>query len=90
MSNTIPQRHPVRNAVCATSTGEYYDEVSHWWDAVCCALQVHGFEPVSGAPPTIYNNEGRGRMALQNTDTELAYTWYRMPSFRWEIVCHLT
>jgi len=90
----ITQKHPVRLTVANLSTGnrpnQYYDEISHWWDAVVKVLEDAGIPPIPADCPAIYNDEGRWNVPLENTNSTLVFTWYRMPSFRWEIICYLT
>ena len=68
----------------------YYDEVSHWWEKVDSLLVEAGHPPVVADCPCIYNDDGRWNVVLENTDSVLVFTWYRMPSMRWEIICYLS
>ena len=95
----ITQKHPARLAVANLSTGnqpnQYYDEVSHWWERLLAALLEHNLEPVCIDCPQVYNGEGAAHVTLQTiggieVDSRLRWTWYRMPSGRWEIISYLT
>lgn len=75
-------------AIASTSTGKYYPSVAAWWDAigtVCRAFNVQ----LTGECPQVYNDSGRLTVEINDND-RLFMTYYRMPSFNWEIVCYLT
>jgi hypothetical protein len=89
------RNHELREAVAQLSTGnrpnQYYDNVSDWWQQLVAILLSHGHKPTFPEGPSVHNDEGRGHIHLEGTDSVVAWTWYRMPvSSRWEIVCYLT
>lgn len=93
MNNRIPARHPLRNAVAKLSSGQYYDEISHWFFAVRSIIRSHNFACDSDCPK-VYNNEGYSHLQFFNPKTgeeyRICWTWYRMSSFKWEIICYVT
>jgi len=88
----------LRNAIAALSTGgvgTYYASPGEFFTRLEWVLREGGFEYEDLAHPTIHTNEGRGLLpvCLLGMDTPLfsvAFTWYRMPSGNWEVVCYPT
>lgn len=74
-------------ALASTSTGRYYKSVAEWWDAVLTICRAFNVE-VTADYPHVYNDNGRSIIAL-NGKISLFWTWYRMPSFNWEIICYV-
>jgi len=85
----VPRCHPVRAKVANLSSGQYYDELYHWWERLVTTLKEAGIPP-AGDFPQVFINDGSIILSLQNTDTGLHFAWHRMVSFRWEVTCYLT
>lgn len=84
----------LRNAIASLSTGVYYDEISGWYNRLSTLLGEYGFIP-SDECPTVYNDGGHATMGIADPQTgeEVGYiwwSWYRMPSFRWEVICYVS
>lgn len=90
--------HPIRDEVADLSTrgeGTYYTGILQWWDTVRQTLHNRGLTFFQCHHPHNTTSEGRGTMELLGPDgveidTQLIYTWYRMRSGRWEIICYLS
>jgi len=88
----------LRNAIASLSTGgvgTYYPSTHMFFTRLECVLRDEGFEYEDLAYPTIHTDEGCGRIpvCMIGMDTPLfniAFTWYRMPSGNWEIICYPT
>ena len=82
-----------REEVARLSTGHYYKSVHQWYARLCECLHRHNCKVISECPQ-VYNQEGRAVIRFQNedgTETEQVFwTWYRMPSSNWEIICYVT
>lgn len=82
------------NDVANLSTGNYYDEFVHWYDEVVKLINRHGYLLETNECPQIYNGQGNGYIYFRAGEKDwlysIYYTYYRMPSFRWEIVCYAT
>jgi hypothetical protein len=73
--------------------GRYYDEISHWYcllDNVVqnanCTMSVYEY-------PKVYNAEGRGLLEFVDDEYkvyQILWTYFRMSSGRWEIICYVT
>ena len=90
----------LRNEIATLSTGgvgTYYDSPGKFFSRLWGVLGNHDLEnentrEMEDENPPIHTSEGRGRVTVVNRgmDTPLFdvwYTWYRMPSGRWEFVC---
>lgn len=89
---TIQAQSPVRNAVSSLSSGAYYERPRHWWEKLCDTLQKYGYDLNDDDFPVFYSEEGRGSVSISKEGEEagrVIFTWYRMPSFNWEIICYL-
>lgn len=88
---SIKSRDPLRNRIAKLSTGPYYDEFSHWWEAARDVLTEDGYY-VMGDCPNIYVDAGRGYLNFcrDDIDANIFYTWYKMPSGRYEVICYIT
>ena len=84
-----------RNSVASLSSGVYYQHPSHWWNRLTAILESEGLTP-SFAMPVFYSEDGRATMVLETLsgegvdNTVLCFSWHRMASYNWEIVCYLS
>lgn len=83
----------LRNAIASLSTGVYYEHFHTWYEALEQLLGEYGFTPQEDYP-AIYNDEGRDSMGVVDPQTGeevgyIWYSWYRMPSSRWEVICYV-
>lgn len=85
----------LREKIASFSSGKCYTCPRDYFELVEKALGEYGITLLTGQP-TLYNQEGRGMLFLQNKDDEqldvcLFFTWYRMEqSGNWEMVGYLT
>jgi len=81
-----------REEVAGLSSGRYYDEVSHWYNALLGIFDRYGCEAYTSICPQVYNNDGSFHVCFDdvNGKTRSVYvTYHRMQSFRWEIICYV-
>ena len=91
----ILARASIRKQVAALSTGVYYDNFQQWATLLAQVCQQHGLK-VFGGVDTPHNHTGCG-IAYLVEDVEspergvgqIWFSYYRMPSSRWEIVCYI-
>jgi len=77
----------IRKSVANLSSGNYYyGEFYHFYDMLCQVLRDYGITNIDECPQ-IYSNEGRGAIGFEGG--QVIYTYYRMPSFRWEVICYV-
>lgn len=88
---TKSEEKQLRDSIASLSSGRYYDEVYHWYSWLCDILRNFGITSVDDCPQ-IFNNEGRQVTRFMDGDVQKSvfWTYYRMQSGRWEIVCYLT
>jgi len=87
---------PIREEVASLSSGAYYEQKSHWVDKLSVILDNHGL--ILDGEPVMLGDEGRSCMdiveitTVRDTPTVgcVHFTWYRMPSFNWEIICYIS
>jgi hypothetical protein len=91
---SIVTRNRISGVVCQFSTGSeapYYERVEHWFHSLSGGLKVINVIMMSVCP-IFTQNEGCGHLII-NTGREeeyIHYSYYKMPSGKWEIVCYLT
>jgi hypothetical protein len=86
---------PMRKAVASTSTGEYYHSVASWFSLLEIVLGRFGYITQDENFPQVHTNEGYAILNIHPEDNpnEVAHvwwSWYRMPSGNWEVVCYVT
>jgi len=87
-----------RNAIASLSTGgmgTYYPSPAAFFIRLAWVLRDNGFvaTQMEEDTPLIHTNDGRGRVEVTplGIDTPLfdvVYTWHRMESGNWEMVCY--
>ena len=87
-----------REAIASLSTGgvgTYYPSHGAFFTRLDWVLRQEGFQPSSSMfPPLFHTNEGRGLVPVSMIGMEehplfdVVYTWYKMPSGNYEIVCY--
>lgn len=87
-------RHPLRSAVANISSGRYYKSISEWFCLISNTLEKHGcvLSEFDYECPQVYNDEGQSKITFTDNRGQVCYihwTWYRMPSFNWEIICYV-
>jgi hypothetical protein len=85
----------MRQKVAETSTGEYYRSVASWWSLLEIVLGEFGYITQDVNFPQIHTDAGYSLLTIHPEDNpdQLAYiwwSWYRMPSGNWEIICYIT
>ena len=91
----IVQRNRISDVVCKFSTGSeapYYGCVEQWFYALLGGLKVNNIVMMSYCPQ-FPQNEGSGHLIINVHGREelyIFYSYYKMPSGRWEIICYLT
>jgi len=91
----------MREAISSCSTGgvgTHYPSPSRFFSKLEWVLREGGFEYFDLEYPTIHTNEGRGLLGVvilgdaQVADPlfDVVFTWYRMPSGNWEMICYPT
>jgi hypothetical protein len=87
-----------RNSIASLSTGgagSYYQHPSHWWNRLTAILESEGLKPMLDMP-IWYTDDGHATMALETLSGEgvdnvvLCFSWHRMQSYNWEIICYLS
>ena len=91
---SIVTRNRISDIVVQFSTGgeaPYYRGVEHWFYSLLGGLKVTGVRVLSECPE-FPQAEGDGRLIVTNGKEEMYiyYTFYRMQSGRWEVICYLT
>jgi hypothetical protein len=79
----------LRKAIASLSTGDYYQRPEDWFREVVLILRSFDCE----VEPMLEINTAEGRSTIGFTGEHIGsifYTWYRMPSKRFEIVCYVT
>lgn len=79
----------LRELVAGLSSGRYYDEIVHWFDLLVKTVERYGLT-IDQDCPQVYNDSGSSMIRIGDSELFVWWTWYRMPSYRWEIVCYLT
>lgn len=89
---TRREEKKLREEVASLSSGRYYDEISHWFDLLDQVVQnfSDGCLTLGCDCPQVYNNSGSSMIRIGDSELFVWWSWYRMPSGRWEIVCYLT
>jgi len=76
-------------ATLSSGTGPYYERIEDWYEALKIILQKHECFP--NILPEIHTNEGRGFVEFTGTrNGQIYFTWYKMPSGRFEVICYLS
>lgn len=84
-----------RNSIASLSSGVYYQHPSHWWGRLVAILENEGLKP-SFDMPVFYSEDGHATMGLETLsgegvdNTVLWFSWHRMTSYNWEVVCYLS
>jgi len=82
----------VREEVARLSTGTYYTQFAHWVGALGAVLDKHHLQLSIGIE-TPHNQEGRGMRELITPSEEVVghmwFSYYRMESGNWEVICYL-
>ena len=87
----------LQNDIASLSTGgvnTYYTSPEQFFACLEEILEKHELAYEDLAYPAISTSEGRGILPITFADDatpvlEVFFTWYRMPSYNWEIVCYL-
>jgi hypothetical protein len=65
----------------------YFDRVETWYKLLCQILEKHHCVP--SPLPEIHTYKGRGFVEFTGRENgQVYFTWYKMPSGRYEIVCY--
>lgn len=83
--------------IASLSSGRYYNQIADWFDLLDQVVQEVGCGEIHlDDCPQVFNSEGNGIIRLPypfglgDSDLQVYWSWYRMPSGRWEIICYLT
>ena len=88
-----------RERVAGLSSGVYYNSVGDFFNSLQEVLLQEGYRCGSEEfyIPRIYNDSGHTLLPLETLDPSsvgvescLWFSWYRMPSFRWEFIVYVT
>jgi len=90
----IPVNHPVRNDFCSRSTGadcgRYYPTKGHAVNAFDYELQTYNLCLDSDDLADFPYDEGRKNVDIHNENGDIVgraiFTWYRMPTGRYEVI----
>jgi len=80
-----------REEAAGLSSGKYYDEIHEWYSVLLMVLNKYGFD-TNQECPQVYNCQGRSVVYFEDDNGkchQIFWTYYRMQSFRWEIVCYV-
>ena len=74
--------------ICELSSGtsNYYHNPHAWYCALADVLAPLILEPM----PPIHTSAGHAHVKIKNFGETIYFTWYRMPSGNYEIICYLT
>ena len=90
---TSKQEKQLRDKIASMSSGCLYEEIYHWYSWLVDVLIQFGITSVDDYPQ-IHNDEGRQVTNFTDPNTQMSYcvfwTYFRMQSGRWEIICYLT
>ena len=99
----IKRNHPIRDEIRGLASGknggQYYEQISHWYDKVKEALTKHSLHTHCKTTPFVYNNQGGLVFNLEVEDDQgrlldsgsfIIARYYRMPSGNWEITCRVS
>lgn len=79
----------LREAIALLSTGVYYERPEDWYGKLVLILASFDCKPEPMLE--IHTAEGRSMIGFTGEHAgSIFYTWYRMPSKRFEIVCYVT
>ena len=89
---TRREEKTLREKIASLSSGSYYDEISHWFDLLDQVVQNYsdGLLSLGRDCPQVYNDSGSSMLRIGDSELFIWWSWYKMPSGRWEIVCYLT
>ena len=87
---------PIREAVASLSSSPSYEQKSHWLEKLKAILGGYGLMLYNH--PEMFGDEGRGLMPIVEIDGgeypptvgHIAFTWYRLENFNWEIINYIT
>lgn len=76
------------NDVCSLSSSkDYYYNLNAWYEALKATLAKHGCEPEP--MPPVHTHKGKAFIDFSGRfEGSVFFTWYRMPSSNWEVVCY--
>lgn len=85
-----------REAICSVAThghDSYYPTHEDFFTRLEWVLREHGFAFEDLRYPLIHTSEGRGLLPVVIIGSDQAlfdvvFTWYRMPSGVWEMICY--
>lgn len=77
---------------CPSGRAPYYEGIGDWWGALARTLKGHEYL-ICGGCPTIHTANGYAHLAFENAAKDdmgrVWFSWYQMPSYRWEIICYI-
>ena len=87
---------PIREEVASLSSSPYYEQKSHWLERLKAVLTKAGL--MTYIEPDMLGDKGYCHIPLVEIDggeypPTVGYiyvSWYRMPSFNWEIINYIT
>lgn len=69
------------------STGPYYESPKAWYEQLKLTLIKH--KCTVGPMPDIHTHQGQDFIDYTGREEgRIFFTWYQMPSSRWEMVCY--
>lgn len=78
------------NDIASLSTGKYYKRVGEWYEMLKTTLEKYNC--VLSEMPTIHTREGSAYIEFfcpfNKQEGVIYFTWYRMESGNWEIICY--
>lgn len=87
---TRHEEKDLRNQIANLSSGRYYDQIFHWFDLVVKTAARFGLIIDEQDCPQVYNDSGSSMIRIGDSELFIWWSWYKMPSGRWEIICYLT
>ena len=81
----------LREKIAGLSSGVYYDSIFQFFATLDGVLLANNCV-MDPEYPQVYNDEGRNILKFNVGDQEFQvfWTYYRMQSGRWEIICYMT
>lgn len=65
----------------------YFDEMADWYRELQWVLSKHECRP--GPMPEIHCDKGNAFIEYEGKENgQIYFSWYKMPSGRWEVVCY--
>lgn len=82
----------LREKIAGLSSGRYYDQIADWFDLLDQVVQSvsDGELEMGDSYPSVFNSDGTMMTQIGDSNFFVYWSYHRMQSGRWEIICYLT